>query len=57
MRAGSFTAAAVLASVVLGMTPPGVLPVNTENLTNFYDTSTLATNGANIPKISKSSSS
>lgn len=52
MRAESFTfaAAALLFSAVSAMTPAGVFPVNTENMTNFFDTTMLAVNGANIPK-------
>lgn len=54
MKTGSFAAlAAFYAGVVNAMTPAGVFPVNTENMTNFYDTSTLATNGANIAKASE----
>lgn len=57
MRAGFLTTAAgLLALVRLGaaMTPAGVLPKNTEDLTNYYDTSTLATNGVNVAKASTS---
>jgi hypothetical protein len=55
MKAGSFALAALFVGYVLAMTPAGVFPVNKENMTNFFDTTTLATNGANIPRASSSS--
>ncbi|RDW63819.1 hypothetical protein BP6252_11364 [Coleophoma cylindrospora] len=50
MKAGSFIVAAAVTGLANAMTPPGVFPVNTENMTVFFDTSVLATNGVNIPK-------
>ncbi|RDW65313.1 hypothetical protein BP5796_10005 [Coleophoma crateriformis] len=56
MRAGSFSfvsvaaTATMLVGLVSGMTPTGVFPQNSENMTNFFDTSTAATNGVNIPR-------
>jgi hypothetical protein len=31
------------------MTPPGLIPSNTENMTAFFNISTLATNGNGAP--------
>lgn len=57
MRAGFFTVAAgllVFGDMGAALTPKGVMPMNTENMTNYYDTSTLATNGVNVAKASLS---
>ncbi|KAL3423756.1 phosphatidylethanolamine-binding protein PEBP protein [Phlyctema vagabunda] len=52
MRASSFAilAAAAVVGQASANTPPGVFPVDNNQMTNFYDTSVLATNGVNIPK-------
>jgi len=48
MRAGSFAVTFGLAGCVSSMTPPGLIPSNAENMTAFFDTTKLATNGAAI---------
>ncbi|RDW78463.1 hypothetical protein BP5796_06315 [Coleophoma crateriformis] len=48
MKAGSISLILALVGVVSAMTPPGLIPSNTENMTVFFNTSSLATNGIAI---------
>ncbi|RDW74138.1 hypothetical protein BP5796_07580 [Coleophoma crateriformis] len=49
MKAGSFTlVAAALVGMTSAMTPSGLIPSNKENMTVFFNTSALATNGAAV---------
>jgi hypothetical protein len=48
MKAGTFILSFAIAIQATAMTPPGLIPSNTEDMTAFFNTSTLATNGAPI---------
>lgn len=52
MRAGSFALFTAATGMASAMTPVGLFPVNTENMTVYFDPTVAAVNGFNVPQAS-----